>query len=129
MSFDKPRITDITMRPLDMVMAMSEGNPGAVRVMMELYESEPTIDPDSCWKGLGGWFGLDSLDIYGSKIWMLYKDVCGQDIEKVHAVLRGHQLGLVSTNAIWAAINDQSALDVDGVLASVKNQLPAFGRK
>lgn len=129
MSYDNPRIKDLNMRPMDIVMVMAEGNPGAIRVMMELYESEPTIDPDSMWRGLGCWFGLDTLDIYGSRIWMLYKDVCGQDIEKVHAVLRGHQLGYVSESLIHAAINGQNTIDTDQVLKTVKERLPAFGKK
>jgi hypothetical protein len=129
MSYDKPRITDITMSTLDIVMALSEGNPGAVRVLMELYDAEKTMDPDSAWGGFGPGFGLDNLDIYGSKIWILYKDVCSQNIEATLAVLRAHQLGILSEGRIKSAIDGLLVIDVPGTILKVKEELPAFGRK
>ena len=37
---------------------------------------------------------LDDLELYGSGIWLAYKDVCGEDIEKLRGRLRNnyHQL-------------------------------------
>jgi hypothetical protein len=53
------------------VIRMSKGNPGALRVMMDLA-------------GMGSSFdylaALDEMSIYGSDIWLCYKDVCGQSI-------------------------------------------------
>lgn len=69
----KDRITGLDMSLLEILSALSEGNPGALRVLMELF-------------GDGAGFldvlGCDSKRLYGSRIWMLYKDVCGEDIER-----------------------------------------------
>jgi hypothetical protein len=59
---------------------------------------------------------------------MLYRDVCGEDIVKTHAILRGWQLGFVRDYEIEAAIDGAKPLDVDAVLAQVQARLPAFGK-
>jgi len=43
-----------------------------------------SIDPDSNFGGLGPLLLLDTLSIYGPRIWQLYKDVCArsEDIVK-----------------------------------------------
>lgn len=52
---------------------MSEGNPGALRVLMEIFQKDG---------GLLYILTLDDMEIYGSKIWVGYKDHCGMDINK-----------------------------------------------
>jgi hypothetical protein len=53
---------------------ISEGNPGALRVLFECYEKNFLI----------GQFIVAELDIkgiYGWRIWELYKDKCGEDLD------------------------------------------------
>ena len=71
---DKDRITGLDMSIFEIVGALSEGNPGALRVLMELFGKDGA--------GFLDVFGCDSKRLYGSRIWMLYKDVCGEDIER-----------------------------------------------
>lgn len=112
----------------DVAWKMSGGNPGALRVVMELMTEEADIDPDSALGALGSILSLDQMGIYGSEIWMLYKDVCGCDITKTIAVLRAHQLGFVSEGDIKHGINNWGeGLDVDDLLEQVKERLPDFG--
>jgi hypothetical protein len=126
MSYDHPRI-DIAKSMLEIMMAMGEGNPGAIQVLCKLIEQAPTIDPDSALGSLGPLCMLDNLDIYGSRIWMLYKDVCGQDINKMMAVLRACQMGFTSDRYINAAIDgDRARLDIPALLAQLKKSLPKF---
>lgn len=69
----KDRITGLNMSILKIMFALSEGNPGALRVLTELQgDGEGFLDV----------LGCDSKRLYGSRIWMLYKDVCGEDIER-----------------------------------------------
>ena len=110
------------------VVKMAEGNPGAVMVLAQMFNKGAKIDPDSALGGFGPVLDLDALGIYGSRIWMLYKDVCGEDIVKTLAVLRAHQLGHVSAAQLHHAIdNGGDGLDPDDALAKVQAELPAFG--
>lgn len=101
---------------------MADGNPGALKVCCELLKRGEEIDPDSLLGGLGNILSLDSAGIYGEHIWILYKDICGEDLVKMCAVLRSRQLGFIS---------DPLAVkpgEVDGLLAQVKERLPKFGK-
>lgn len=49
---------------------MSDGNAGAISLLMDLLKEE---------NGIVYILKLDSLNIYGSKIWEIYKDVCQED--------------------------------------------------
>ena len=57
-----------------MVRALSEENPGAINVLIQWIESDPMA--------LLAILILDSKRLYGSHIWMVYKDVCSEDIER-----------------------------------------------
>lgn len=84
---------------------MSGGNPGAVTALIELAMAAPTVDPDSAFGAFGPIFGLDTNGIYESRIWVLYKDVCGKDVTKLLTLLRGVQLGVLSQAALNRAID------------------------
>lgn len=71
------RMTD-SMNSKEMLMAMSEGNNGAISILMDLLKK-----PD----GFLSWIELDAHNIYGDKIWMLYKDCCQQDIHRFYLTL------------------------------------------
>ena len=70
----KDRITGLNMSILEIMGALSEGNPGALRVLTELFGEDGRGFPDV--------IGCDSKRLYGSRIWVLYKDVCGEDIRR-----------------------------------------------
>jgi len=120
------QLTDTTFTA---VFKLAEGNPGATRVCAEILALTPTIDPDSALGGLGALLSLDSLGIYGSRIWMLYKDMCHECIYNTVAVLRAHQLGIISAKTLHHAIDNRG----DGVstlntFAQVQAQLPRFAQ-
>ena len=52
---------------------MSEGNPGAISVMMQMFKKDPMALIILC--------HLDDMKIYGSNIWICYKDQCNEDID------------------------------------------------
>ncbi len=112
---------------LDVVSKMSEGNPGALTVCMELLRETENIDKDSALGGLGTILSLDSFNIYVSRIWMLYKDVCKQDIVKTIAVLRACQLGILTRTSLNYAIDNYGrGIDVESLYKQVKAKLPNF---
>lgn len=74
----------------DIVIKMAEGNPGAMTCMFQMMQKTD-------------WFGnvdaimmilqLDSMEIYGSKLYMLWSDCCGKDLTRMELVLRNWQMG------------------------------------
>jgi hypothetical protein len=106
---------------------LSEGNPGAVRVLIDLFKHNDKIDPDNILGGTGVLLNLDMLGIYSSRIWMLYKDVCGEDYVKTVAMIRACQLGLISEGQLNEAIENYGrGIDVDQLVQQVKEALPNF---
>ena len=114
---------------MDMVKKMSEGNPGAVSVVCQIIKTGGLIDPDDAFGGLGTILHMDTWGIRGPKIWMLYKDVCGQDLVKTIGMTRAVQLGFLPGEILEKAINDRGrGVDVDECLKKVMEQLPRFGQ-
>ena len=104
----------------DVFFKMSQGNPGALTVLVQLLEQTPIIDPDALLKGLGSILALDTLGIRGSEIWILYKDVCGESIIEVLLLLRAHQLGIISSTEILNAVRDWRRMDAYEFIPEMK---------
>lgn len=67
------RITaDMSMQ--DVLITMSEGNPGALTCMMQMLQTNPMSFMDILL--------FDKMGIYGSKIYMVWNDCCGRDMKK-----------------------------------------------
>lgn len=129
MSYNKPRI-QITDSLMDMLQKMSGGNPGALTVLMKTIEAGPKIDPQSALGPISALLSLDTLDIYDSKIWILYKDVCGQDMVLMLALLRAVQMGIMSESGLHDFIaypRETTDARKAELLAAVKEQLVEFG--
>src|SRR5687767_7629419 len=105
---------------------MADGNPGAIVALSKMIATSPIIDPDSAFKGMSPILSLDHLNIYGSKIWILWKDVCGYDPIKTETLFRANQLGIIPDNVIHQAINNGIIPDFEDLLKKVKEQLPRF---
>ena len=113
----------------DTLIKLSEGNPGALSVCMQIMAKGSQIDPDAFGGGLLMLLSLDDLGIYGSRIWMLYKDVCGTDLTDTLGVLRGHQLGFITSGTLNHAIDNRGdGLDIEDVVSKVRERLPDFGK-
>lgn len=109
------------------VMKLSEGNPGALTACMEMVMTLPQVDPQDIFGGLSALLSLDTNRIYGPRIWMLYKDVCGQNASKAIGLLRARQLGIIYDKELNHAIDNYGAgLDLETVLNQVKERLPQF---
>lgn len=115
---------------------LSEGNPGAINVMMQLLSNTEKVDPDALMGPLAHILTLDSFEIYGCKIWILYKDVCGEDIINTIAVIRAVQLGLLKKHVLIRTLDvidsvdrrETMSIDVPKLLAAVKERLPNFAK-
>lgn len=127
MSNHQLRITSLEMSGLQIVVALANGNIGAVNVCAQIMKVAAEVDPRSALGAFGPLFMFDTYGIYEDRIWMLYKDVCKQDIRKTIAMLRALQLGIVTATVMDHAIDHYGeGLDVDATCASVKERLPEF---
>lgn len=112
----------------DIIAKMSAGNPGAITVLMQVFEEAPNIDPQDWVGGLGPILNMDNHGIYGPDIWILYKDVCGSNITNLVAVLRSLQLGMTSEKRLLDAIKAKRTIDVSAILKAVMERLTSFNR-
>lgn len=130
MSYENPRI-ELTDSLMSMMMKMVDGNPGAINVLMRTIKEGPSIDPDCAFGEMGAILSLDTLDVYGSDIWILYKDVCGNDLTLMLALIRSVHLGIMPEHELKRAIEDGHSMSnerKDEILSAVKVALPAFGQ-
>lgn len=67
------------MNQMDVLIAMAEGNPGAISAMTQLLE-----DP----AGLFDVLHLDDMNMRGPQIWVGFKDFAGQDVGKFREAIR-----------------------------------------
>ena len=115
------------------IMKLAEGNPGAMRVCSEIMKNGEKIDPQGM-GGFGSLLSIDSLGIYGSRIWLLYKDICRENLVYTIAVLRAWQLGLLPENTLQRAIDCKATclgtpteINPKELYAKVKERLGDFG--
>jgi len=121
---------ELTDSVMDIVVKMSEGNPGAVTVLARMMKEGGSIDPQSFAGGIGAILALDTHGIYGHRIWALYKDVCGENLVSTIAVLRACQLGQLRESDMLHAIDNRGhGIDVAALVSTVRSVLPDFGMK
>lgn len=110
---------------------LAEGNPGALRVCIDILKYGTEVDPQGM--AFGTLLCIDSLHIYGSRIWLLYKDICGENLVMMMACVRGWQLGIVNQRDLLKAIENAASgnrahnLDLPAILVAVKERLVDFG--
>jgi len=85
---DKTRIT-LQDSTIDVLTKMSDGDPGAFSVCMQLVARGNQIDPDAGMGGLSFLLDMDTLGIYGVKIWVMYKHLCREHLSRMACLLRG----------------------------------------
>ena len=113
----------------EIVMVMSEGNPGAIQACMEILKKGEKVDPEAFAGGLSHLLLLDTLGIWGERLYKLWNDVCKRNVGWMIALLRAQQLGLAGINkeTLNFAIDNRGAgVDLDAVVTAVKNHLSNF---
>jgi hypothetical protein len=128
MGENRIKLTDTTM---DVMVKMSEGNPGALNALMQILSRSKEIDPDDVLGGLGTILHLDTLEIYGTDIYILYNDICDRNLAFMLAVLRAVQLGLFKDSVLKDACHRQdrsgkALVPVEDLYSKVKERLPNF---
>ena len=110
----------------DSLMKMVDGNPGAITVCVNLLKFGEQLAPQG--GPAGGMFyilALDEFEIYGSRIWMLYKDVCGENLNMMVAVLIARANEIITQKELDLAINGSGLkLDLDTLMKTVAEKFP-----
>lgn len=73
MTKQRQKIT-LTMTTTDILVLMSEGNPGGLTVLCEMMKKDPM--------NMFVILHLDDMNMRGSQIWVGYKDYCKEDLNK-----------------------------------------------
>lgn len=89
---------DINDNMMQVMLKMSEGNPGAITGMASLIN-------DDAMSGFMLLLGLDDMNIRGSQIWQVYKYYCEEDVEKFKEVIRNRDADMVQY------LNEQNAVE------------------
>jgi hypothetical protein len=84
---------ELTDSPFDMIVKMCEGNPGAMSALMDMIKEGEKIDPQGVMGGIGSILLLDTWEIYGTDIYILWSDKCQRDCRKFLMILRACQMG------------------------------------
>lgn len=114
---------------IEVATKMCDGNPGGLSCVCELIKHEAEIDPDQIMAPMGSVFTLDRLGIYGTSIYILWKDQCKQDLRSLVMVLRANQLGILPSETLKRVAADQmrtEQLDLESLDKQVCEQLPRF---
>jgi hypothetical protein len=127
MNNTKPRIS-LDDSLVAMVYKLSEDNPGALTALGCMVGIAESVDPDTAFGFYTPLIGLDAFGIYGSRIWMLFKDCCKEDPKLTLACLRAVQLGILSDDTLDHAIDHGGeGLNPEAVLMLVQERLPKYG--
>jgi hypothetical protein len=99
---------------MDVLIKMSEGNPGAANVLAQI------LDKKDWYAGVDGIMmilNLDTIGIYGSKIWILYKDCCNSDLTQMELVLRNWQMGKLTAYDIQTNLDIPRAVPFENLVS------------
>ena len=75
--------------------------------MAAIMEKHNDIDPQAIMGGLGAIMILDTWEIYGSDIYILWNDKCGRDVRQMLMLMRATQLGFFSHERLREMAGDQ----------------------
>lgn len=100
---------------------LAEGNPGSMAVLAKMMKEGPKIDPQSSSPILAIGI-LQESGVTGGKIWELYKDVCGENLVNLLALLRHIQVGFSKAEDIF------EHKDMDKMLSEVMAEFTKFNR-
>jgi len=91
-----------SMTKSEILYEMSEGNPGAIDCMIRLLKHDE--------EAIFYIMFLDNMEIYGSKIYMIWNDCCNRDMTKFVETLQYLESGAVTKEEIHNNLNRVRAI-------------------
>ena len=81
------------MKMHEIILKLADGNPGALQILMDLYNKDvASATKDMLW--------FDSMEIYGSKLYMLWADCSKRDDKKFEKTIQYLKQGKISKEKI-----------------------------
>lgn len=84
----RPKLT-ATETTKEMILKMGEGNPGALRVLLDLLQKGQV-------PAFNAMLDLDDMNIRGTQIWVAYKDFAGENLDAFQAATRSRSATMVT---------------------------------
>jgi hypothetical protein len=114
----------------DVAVKMSDGNPGAISVIVQMFKSN-NIDPYDILGGLRYALLLEKFGIFGTDIYILNNDICDRNMAKTLAVLKATEIGLFDSAILKNACHRQDRsgkelVPVEELYLKIKKQFPSF---
>lgn len=81
---------------MEIVTKLSEGNPGALNVLMGIVDK---FKNDTV-KILKNFLIIDTMNLYGSHLYMLWNDCCDRDLDKTLKIIDYYCNGKITDNDI-----------------------------
>lgn len=97
---------ELTDDTVSAIIKIAEGNPGAMSALADVIEKHGEIDPQALMGALGVIMILDTWEIYGAGIYVLYNDQCNRDVRQFIMLLRAVQLGYFSAQKLKTIASD-----------------------
>lgn len=85
----------------DIIIKLSDGNPGALTTLMELtksYKNSFDAFPD--------YLAIDTMELYSSQLYMLWNDCCDRNIEKVKQIIKLYREGKITSKDIHERVKN-----------------------
>ena len=80
----------------DIIIQLSEGNPGALTTCFEILRETGS----NIFEAIPLFLTLDSMELYGSHLYMLWNDCCDRNIKAVIDVINGFITGKITKDDI-----------------------------
>lgn len=114
---------------INIFMKMSDGNPGAITVLTRMMKEAPKYDKHQP-NFIMHIVMLDSFQVYGWKIWVLWKDFCKEDPESFIMAIRAMQLGFIDRLRLHMDLDGRNKpgpyanlIDYEDAIAKAKKEL------
>ena len=98
---------ELNMKVMDVLQIMSEGNPGAINVLINIIQSDEVL-------GFMHVLSLDDMNIRGTQIWIGFKDHCKQDINKFIDCIKNRDQAMVDEINKWRDLGNHTDTAVTG---------------
>ena len=110
------------------IFVLSQGNPGAAAVIVQMIAKAVKIDPQAWGKELHPLMEFDNFNLRGTEIHAFLKYTCNHSMVTAFAMFRAVQLGITRRDDLLDAIRDRKPIaNCESVVKQVKAQLASFG--
>jgi len=115
---------------LEMIEAVSGGTPGTIAVISGILQDFHKLDPENLLDLPGYLFIMDTFGIYDGNLWNIHSRLCEMEIVKTIAILRGLQLGILSSDQLERILKSKvETINFSVLITQIRSKLGRFAEK